>query len=262
MQLDAMSITNARLLGALIGTLPADIASSLLKARVLTAHHSKSSLLALNAILLDAVDSLTDSFADETVQTICSAVSNSQPVISDNAVLAAGKYLLSKSTPKSFEHTKPLFEALAPVVEPGNPIDMRRLGLVVLRTVARQHNELVRPHIPLLTPPIFASVRDLVIPIKLSAEAAFLALFDVVEEDAVVFEKYMNGPGKDLAAGPKRSMQDYFKRVTMRLAAQAKERREAEGGAGGLGLSSDEVEDEREVWSVGKIDLGEGAFGE
>jgi hypothetical protein len=71
----------------------------------------------------------------------------------------------------------------------------------------------------------------------------------------VVFEKYMAGPGAELPAGTKRSMQDYFKRVAMRLGNQARERREAEGGQGGLGLSGDELEDEREVWSVGKLDL-------
>jgi len=27
-------------------------------------------------------------------------------------------------------------------------------------------------------------------------------------------------------------------------------------------LSNDEREDEREIWSVGKVDLGEGAFGD
>ena len=57
-------------------------------------------------------------------------------------------------------------------------------------------------------------------------------------------------------------MQDYVKRVALRLGAQARERREAEGGQGGLGLSSDEVEDEREVWSVGRVDLGETSFDE
>jgi hypothetical protein len=56
-------------------------------------------------------------------------------------------------------------------------------------------------------------------------------------------------------------MGDYFKRVAMRLAGQARERREAEGGSGGLGLSSDEVEDEREIWSVGMVELGD-VFGE
>jgi hypothetical protein len=55
-------------------------------------------------------------------------------------------------------------------------------------------------------------------------------------------------------------MSDYFKRVAMRLALQARERRLAEGGEGGLGLSNDEVEDEKELWSIGKVDLGESAF--
>ena len=57
-------------------------------------------------------------------------------------------------------------------------------------------------------------------------------------------------------------MQDYFKRVALRLGAQARDRREAEGGQGGLGLSGDERDDEREVWSVGKVDLGEEQFGD
>jgi hypothetical protein len=256
-----MAITNARLLGALVSCLPQDVASSLLKARVLTTHFSKASVLALNAILLDAPESLAESFADDTIHVICAGVAHPQPVISDNAVLAAGKYLLSEKTTKTFEHTKPIFEALAPVVEPGHPVDTRRLALVVLRTVAREHNDLIRPHIPLLTPPIFASVRDPVIPVKLGAEAAFLSLFSVVDEETAVFDKYMANQGKTLSAPQQRSMGDYFKRVAMRLAGQARERREAEGGSGGLGLSSDEVEDEREIWSVGMVELGD-VFGE
>jgi hypothetical protein len=100
----------------------------------------------------------------------------------------------------------------------------------------------------------------MVIPVKLSAEAAFLELFNVVEEEGAVFEKYINGPGASLPAAQRRSMQEYFKRVVTRLATQARERKEAEGGQGGLGLSSDEVEDEREIWSVGKVDLGDGVF--
>lgn len=72
---------------------------------------------------------------------------------------------------------------------------------------------------------------------------------------SAVFDKFMAGPGKNLSTGQQRSMGDYFKRVALRLAAQAKERKEAEGGAGGLGLSSDEMEDERELWSVGMVEL-------
>ncbi|KAK8236757.1 translational activator [Phyllosticta capitalensis] len=257
---DAMSIQNSRLLGALIRNLPTETASALIKNRVLTTSYSKSSALALNAILLESPETLTTDHSEETVAVIAGGITNPTPVVADNCVLAAGKYLLTESANKSFDVTKPIFESLAQVIPPGHSSDTRRLALVVIRTISRHQNELVRPHLALLAQPIFASVRDMVIPVKLAAEAAFLAVFDVVLEESAVFEKYMAGPGASLAPGPKRSMQDYFKRVAIRLAGQARERKEAEGGQGGLGLSSDEVEDEREVWSVGKVELGEASF--
>lgn len=160
----------------------------------------------------------------------------------------------------SFESSKSIFEALAKVIQPGHPVDARRLALVVVRTVSRIHNDLVKPHIPLLAAPIFASVRDPVIPVKLTAEAAFLAVFSVVEEEGALFDRYITGPGAELPANTKRSMQDYFRRVATRLGSQARERKEAEGGQGALGLSGDERNDEKEIWSVGKVDLGEGQF--
>ena len=132
---------------------------------------------------------------------------------------------------------------------------------MVIRTISRLHPELTRAHLALLAPAVFAGVRDPIIPIKLSAEAAFLALFSVVEDEGKVFEKYLAGTGSSLPPNTKRSMQDYFKRVSLRLASQARERKEAEGGQGALGLSSDEREDEIEIWSVGKVDLGEEHFG-
>lgn len=178
--------------------------------------------------------------------------------MSDNCVLAAGKYLLTEPTPPFADL---MIEALATVIAPGGPTDTRRLALVVIRTVSRLHPDLKSPHIALLAPPTFASVRDPVIPVKLAAEATFLELFSVVDSESAVFDDYIASPaGAELAAGPKRSMQDYFKRVAMRLGSQARERKEAEGGQGGLGLSGDEVDDEKEVWSVGKVDLGDGAF--
>jgi len=183
-----------------------------------------------------------------------------QNFISDNCVLAVGKYLLSETRSSDFETIKPIFETLANLIQPGNSVDTRRLALVVVRTTCRHHMGLVRPHLPLLALPVFASVRDSVIPVKLAAEAAFMTLFNVVDEESRVFDKYI--ATQDLAANQKRSMQDYFKRVAMRLGSTARERKEAEGGQGGLGLSNDEVDDEREIWSVGKVDLGEGAFDE
>jgi hypothetical protein len=168
---------------------------------------------------------------------------------------------LLHDSPKPFDTAKKLFETLARVIQPGNPTDSRRLALVITRTLSRVNMDLVRPHLPLLAPPVFASVRDPVIPVKLTAEAAFVALFSIADEDARVFDKFIAGPGGEvLPPGTKRGMQDYFKRVAVRLGSQVRERREAEGGQGALGLENDEVEDEREIWAVGKVDVGEGVF--
>ncbi|KAL4807002.1 armadillo-type protein [Aspergillus unguis] len=260
-QTDAVAITNAKLLGALVKVLPAATAAPLIKSRVLTPNVSHASILGLNALLVESPSSLTEQFATETQNLICQGVTHKDPFISDNCVLAAGKYLLLEEQ-HSFESNKAIFEALAPCIQPGTPSDTRRLALVVVRTVSRQHPELPRPHLALLVPPIFAGVRDMVIPIKLAAEAAFLSIFSVVDSDTAVFDKYMAGPGAELPPGPKRSMSDYFKRVALRLATQARERREAEGGQGGLGLSNDEVEDEKELWSIGKVEFDEGAMGD
>ena len=81
-----------------------------------------------------------------------------------------------------------------------------------------------------------------------------------MESENAIFERYLSGA--ELNPTMKRSVQDYFKRVAVRLGNQARERKEAEGGQGGLGLSNDEREDEREIWSVGKVDLRESAFDE
>lgn len=180
--------------------------------------------------------------------------------ISDNSILAAGKYLLAEDQDSSPEDRKRIFETLAATISPGGSIDSRRLGLVVIRTVSRKYKDIVRPHLQVLAPLVFAGVRDMIIPIKLAAEAAFLELFSVVEAENQEFDDYIAGAGPELNTATKKGMQDYFKRVATRLGAQAREKREAEGGQGGLGLSDDEREDEREIWSVGKVDLSEEVF--
>lgn len=176
--------------------------------------------------------------------------------------MAAGKYLLALEGTVNVQASTKILEALAEAIQPGSPVNSRRLALVVIRTVSRKHHDTIKPYLQLLAPSIFASVRDQVIPVKLAAEAAFLAIFSVVDFENVVFDEYLAGAGSELSPNTKRSMQDYFKRIAMRLGAQARERKEAEGGQGGLGLSNDERDDEREIWSVGKVDLGVGAFGD
>ncbi|KAI9762545.1 MAG: translational activator of GCN4 [Chaenotheca gracillima] len=260
---DAMIITNARLLGALIKVIPTEASSALIRSRVLSSNITKASILALNAVLVESPKSLTNSsLVVDTPTIIAQGISSKNPYLSDNAILAAGKFLLTDSESDSVDQ---LLKSLASVLPTGNPTDSRRLALVVLRTLSRNHPSVLTPaYLPLLAPPIFASVRDPIIPIKLSAEAAFLAIFRVVEEESRIFDGYMadtgSGGGANLPPNIKRSMQDYFRRVGTRLGQQARERKEAEGGAGGLGLGADERDDEREVWSVGTVELGDGVF--
>ena len=70
-------ITNARLLGALIKVLPKDVAGGLIKSRVLTIHFSKPSVLALNAILAESPEALTEEFVEDTPATICQGIKDS-----------------------------------------------------------------------------------------------------------------------------------------------------------------------------------------
>jgi len=255
-----MTITNAKLLGALIKNVPADAANNLLKNRVTTTHFTNASVLALNAVFVESPQTLLDSpIAEDLPDILCQGMSNKNLFVADNAILATGKYLMTEST-KSFEAIKPIFTTLANIIAPGNPTDSRRLALVIVRTISRKDMDMIRPHLALLAPQVFASVRDPVIPVKLAAEAAFVELFSVMDEESKVFDKYMAATGESLPANTKRSMQDYFKRVALRLGNQARERKEAEGGTGGLGLSNDEVEDEKEIWSVGAVEMGGGVF--
>lgn len=254
---DMMTVTIARLLGAMIKVLPTEKAAPLIKSRVLAQPASSASILALNSVLLESPSTLVDGYLQETQEVLVAGISGRNIFVQQNSVLGAGKFLLADSVVSNTEAVQPLFEALSTAVAPGGDIDTRRLALVVIRTVARHHGDEVREFLSVLIPPVFSSVRDPVIPVKLAAEAAFLELFAVMDEESAIYDKYMAGPGKGLPVGQQRPMNDYFKRVALRLGAQARERREAEGGQGGLGLSSDEQEDERELWSVGKVDLSE-----
>ena len=78
-----------------------------------TNHFTHASVLALNAVLVESPESLTTgAFAEITSSIIVQGIASSQPFVADNCVLAAGKYLLTESSDKSFDSTKPIFEDL------------------------------------------------------------------------------------------------------------------------------------------------------
>ncbi|KAF3936974.1 hypothetical protein ABW19_dt0208464 [Dactylella cylindrospora] len=249
---ESLLIAKSRLLGAMAKTISLDYMAKVIKTQALTTHYSKSSVLALNSVLLDAGSAIVEGgFVDDALKVICGGLADRDPYISDNSALAAGKFLLSDEIHKSFELSKTLFENLATAIKApnSNSTDCKRLSLVVLRTVSRLHYDMVKPHLALLAPVVFGNVRDPVIPVKLSAEQAFLAIFRTVDEEDSIFEKYI----ATVEGGQKRLMQDWYKRVASKLAAAERERNEAGGSS--LGLNSDEEDDYKEIMSVGKVDL-------
>jgi len=73
----SMAITNAKLLGALIKNVPSENASGLIKNRVIPTHFSQSSVLALNAVLVESPSSLTETaFADDLPRVIGQGMSS------------------------------------------------------------------------------------------------------------------------------------------------------------------------------------------
>ena len=74
---DAMTITNAKLFGALVKNIPADIAAPLLKNRVMTRDFSHSSVLALNAVLLESPSAIYDSpLAEDLPDLLCQGMAS------------------------------------------------------------------------------------------------------------------------------------------------------------------------------------------
>jgi hypothetical protein len=68
----AMTITYAKLFGALVKNVSADVATGLLKNRVMTREFSNSSILALNAVLLESPSTILDSpLADDLPELLC-----------------------------------------------------------------------------------------------------------------------------------------------------------------------------------------------
>lgn len=74
---DTMTVTNAKLLGALMKNVPEDAAMSLLKHRVLTTQFTNSSVLSLNSVLVESPDALLQSAAaDELPDLLCQGMAS------------------------------------------------------------------------------------------------------------------------------------------------------------------------------------------
>ncbi|PVH13735.1 uncharacterized protein CXQ87_001853 [Candidozyma duobushaemuli] len=277
---DKSAVAYARLLGSLSQILSTEEASNILSSKILNKRHDseemKFAVLSINSFLRDSPKHIFETgMVEEIVHFIGECSDNTVPYISDNAVIAMGKLLLlhgEVASPKQAGDEKAsspfelpeasikklIFQLCKCALKPeSNSPDSRRLSLVVSRTVARfKLQQLVLPHLNEIGPAVFACLRDGIIPIRLAAEKAYLAVFNLIEDAEM---KAFNDWFAEASKGPittvvgttiqPRSIGDYTKRVASRLATVERER--LQDGGDDEALFSDRFEDENEVWAVG-----------
>lgn len=74
-----MTITNAKLFGALVKNVPGDVATNLLRNRVMTTSFSHTSVLALNAVMLESRQTLLDSpLIEDLPELLCEGMSHKE----------------------------------------------------------------------------------------------------------------------------------------------------------------------------------------
>lgn len=275
---DKSAVAYAKLLGLLSLILLSDEASNILKLKVLVKGNLRFASLSINSFLRDLPEHVFNTgHLEEVAAFIEHCTDNETPYVSDSGVVAIGKLLLLDGETKSPHLAKAANGsvdtfvvpsdivaslvaklAMAAVAPQSNSSDTRRLALVVIRTVARLKFALVKQHIDILAPAVFLCLRDPVIPIRLAAEKAFLAIFQLIEEpDMAIFNAWFAEASKseikniDNSVIQPRSIGDYTKRVGARLAGVERERLEAGGDE--ETMFSDRYEDEAEVWAVGGV---------
>ncbi|CCH46758.1 putative translational activator [Wickerhamomyces ciferrii] len=281
---DKLAVAYARLVGSLSRILTADEGLHILKSKVLDSKFddgdsSKFAILTLNSFLKDAPDHIfNNGLLPQIVAALVDGTNSTSSYISDNSVLAIGKILLlqdEKAAPKAKPVSEEPFDIPFPLVSDlvkqlaittlkpaSNSLDTRRLSLTVVRTVSRQKGSIFKAQLDVIAPSVFACVRDVIIPIKLAAEKAYLALFNLVEDENMEgFNKWFQetsekGTTVNTVIGTTvqmRSIGDYTKRVAVRLVGVERERIAAGGDE--ETLYSDRFEDEREIWAIGGVDL-------
>ncbi|CCD23307.1 Gcn1p NDAI_0B02720 [Naumovozyma dairenensis CBS 421] len=281
---DKLAIAYAKLIGSLSEILSPSEAHKILEEKVLSVdlneESGKFAILTLNSFLKDAPGHIFNpELIDSFVKYIINAISSTNPYFGENGIIAAGKLLLLENEKKSpfsknessspfalgEENIKNLIDVLATAsLQPTcNSADCRRVALVVIRTMARfKFDECVKPYITVLGLSVFGSLRDPIIPVKLAAEKAYLALFKLVEEpDMKTFNEWFSLTSSGETSTTTivgtsiqfRSIGDFTKRVGKRLATVERDRIAAGGDA--ETMFSDRFEDEREIWAVGGVEL-------
>lgn len=242
-------VTYAELIGSISRILSNDEFENMIKDKVLNNDNSQFSILILNSFLkFSGAEVINLGINEDIIKFLIEASDSEQLNISSNAVLAIGKMLLLVKDNE--EEIGSLVNQLGHVIVSSNAVDVRRLGLTIVRAISNEnfHELMLR-----LIPNVFTCVRDPILPIKLAAEKALLSLLNLIE-DSTRFDSWVlqNGEVDEFDIEGKkilmRSITEYVKRIGMRLAGQEKERLSAGGDK--EAMYSDLYEERAEIWSV------------
>ncbi|SCU87824.1 LAMI_0D07624g1_1 [Lachancea mirantina] len=279
---DKLATAYAKLIGSLSSIMSSEGAKNILADKVLDSDLEGDSgrfgILTLNSFLKHAPQHVFQvDILQRVVEYLLKASDAPSPYISENSLMAIGKLLLLQNENKSLDSTyqspepfrlddadisKLIRQLCKCMLKPeSNSLDARRYALVVVRTLARfKFNECIVSHYDWLGTSVFSCLRDIIIPVKLAAEKAYLAIFKLVEDpDMNLFNEWVAQLKSESVANCVgttvlvRSIKDYTKRVGKRLASVERERIEAGGDP--ETVFSDRFEDEREIWAVGSVDL-------
>lgn len=238
----------AKITGGLIKT---GASTSELQKLVQSRSEDMLTLLTANALFVYAPEQLSklgDGFLTELCQYFELCSRNAHEFKSNWGVCGLAKYILS-----DFERSDDGQAAIEALIESTKKDDnrspeTRRLALIALRALAREKREMLKPYNDQLVLPLFAAVRDTVIPVKLAAENTFLDVFEFVElGDSSAFSAWFDEAMKRdvVPQNLQRSLPEYVRRVALRHATSRREQI-----AAGT-LDNDMSEDLQEVWAVG-----------
>jgi hypothetical protein len=249
----------ARTISALINVLSDDQVAKIVRSAIADLDYNFS-VLVLNGALKYGGDRVASAGLSEAVANYFIEHANDEDsTMSENSVIGLGKYLLSSAVRDA---SNPILETCVSTLcsttakTTSHSLDTRRLSLIVLRTLARTNHALIAQFLDIIMVPLFSCVRDQIIPVKLAAEKAYLAVLELVEKpDSKVFETWFEHAKEKgiIPAQQQRSIQDYTRRVAVRLA-QGERDRIAAGGDDDK-VFSDRIEDENEIWAVGTVDM-------
>lgn len=251
---EADLIILAKILGGVVGYEDNGKASKIVKQALHGDFKKEFTVLFFNALLKSSAEKIKQiGLMSELLHYFLQHVTDSQSFMSENAVLGLGKFImLVQDVEEGVEET--IFAALgkACTKSPNRSTDTRRFALIVIRVLSRVNRLRMIPHMNKLMVQLFSCVRDQVIPVKLTAEKAYIGLLDLVDNpDSTIFEQWFAAASNDgtISQQQQRSISDYTKRVAVKLAAAERDRIAAEGED--EALYSDRIEDENELWSIG-----------